>query len=479
MRHSQTRRDFLKTSTAVGVAYWVSGNTTPAISNSANEEVRIGCIGVAGKGGSDTDHAGNHGRIVALCDIDDNHLNSKAAVLAKSDKHKGFQKFNDFRKMFDEIGKSIDAVTVSTPDHTHAIASITAMNLGKHVYCQKPLAHSVFEARMMREVARKNKVATQMGNQGTADDGLRRAVEIIQAGVIGNVKEIHVWTNRPVWDQAPDLVVRPIDPPACPAHVHWDLFLGPAPERPYSPKYHPFAWRGWLDFGTGALGDMACHTANMAFMACKLGYPTSIVAEATDVNAETFPSSAKITYNFPARGDLPPLKFYWYEGREGGRHNPAGKQVLPPADLLSKVLKPGKKLADSGSILVGETGILFAPSDYGSQYVLLPGDKYEDYKGPPVTLPRNPSGRGGGNRDDGMKAEWIAAIKGGPPAMSNFDYAGLLTESILLGNVAIRVGKEIEWDGENMKVTNSPEAAQYIQREYRKGWELPGLPEAV
>jgi len=479
MRHSQTRRDFLKTSTAVGVAYWVSGNTTPAICNSANEEVRIGCIGVAGKGGSDTDHAGNHGRIVALCDIDDNHLNSKAAVLAKSDKHKGFQKFNDFRKMFDEIGKSIDAVTVSTPDHTHAIASITAMNLGKHVYCQKPLAHSVFEARMMREVARKNKVATQMGNQGTADDGLRRAVEIIQAGVIGNVKEIHVWTNRPVWDQAPDLVVRPIDPPACPAHVHWDLFLGPAPERPYSPKYHPFAWRGWLDFGTGALGDMACHTANMAFMACKLGYPTSIVAEATDVNAETFPSSAKITYNFPARGDLPPLKFYWYEGREGGRHNPAGKQVLPPADLLSKVLKPGKKLADSGSILVGETGILFAPSDYGSQYVLLPGDKYEDYKGPPVTLPRNPSGRGGGNRDDGMKAEWIAAIKGGPPAMSNFDYAGLLTESILLGNVAIRVGKEIEWDGENMKVTNSPEAAQYIQREYRKGWELPGLPEAV
>lgn len=469
MRNQQTRRDFLKTSTAVGVAYWVSGNNTPAFSNSANEEVRIASIGVGGKGSSDTDQAGNHGRLVAICDIDDNKLNAKGEVLSKSEKHKGFQKFNDFRKMLDEIGKSIDAVTVSTPDHTHAVASIMAMNMGKHVYCQKPLTHSVFEARMMREVAKKNKVATQMGNQGTAENGLRRAVEIIQDGVIGNVKEIHVWTNRPVWDQAPDVVARPTDTPACPAHVHWDLFLGPAPERAYSPKYHPFAWRGWLDFGTGALGDMACHTANMAFMACKLGYPTSVVAEATDVNSETFPSSAKITFDFPARGELPPLKFYWYEGRQGGRHNKEGKQVLPPAELLSKVLKPGQKLSDSGSLLVGDKGILFSPNDYGAQYVLLPEEQYIGYKGPAETLPRN------GKGDDGMKAEWVAAIKGGPAAMSNFDYAGLLTESILLGNVAVRAGKKIEWDGPNMKVTNCPEAAQYIKREYRKGWELTGL----
>ncbi|MES2794056.1 MAG: Gfo/Idh/MocA family oxidoreductase [Planctomycetota bacterium] len=469
MRNQQTRRDFLKTSTAVGVAYWVSGNNTPAFSNSANEEVRIASIGVGGKGSSDTDQAGNHGRLVAICDIDDNKLNAKAESLSKTEKHKGFQKFNDFRKMLDEIGKSIDAVTVSTPDHTHAVASIMAMNMGKHVYCQKPLTHSVFEARMMREVAKKNKVATQMGNQGTAENGLRRAVEIIQDGVIGNVKEIHVWTNRPVWDQAPDMVARPTDTPACPAHVHWDLFLGPAPERAYSPKYHPFAWRGWLDFGTGALGDMACHTANMAFMACKLGYPTSVVAEATDVNSETFPSSAKITFDFPARGELPPLKFYWYEGRQGGRHNKEGKQVLPPEELLSKVLKPGQKLSDSGSLLVGDKGILFSPNDYGAQYVLLPEEQYIGYKGPAETLPRN------GKGDDGMKAEWVAAIKGGPAAMSNFDYAGLLTESILLGNVAVRAGKKIEWDGPNMKVTNCPEAAQYIKREYRKGWELTGL----
>lgn len=469
MHQPQTRRDFLKTSTAVGVAYWVSGNNTPAFSNSANEEVRIASIGVGGKGSSDTDQAGNHGRIVAICDIDDNKLNAKAEVLSKIDKHKGFEKFNDFRKMLDKLGKSIDAVTVSTPDHTHAVASITAMNMGKHVYCQKPLTHSVFEARMMREVAKKNKVATQMGNQGTAENGLRRAVEIIQDGVIGNVKEIHVWTNRPVWDQAPDVMARPTDNPVCPAHVHWDLFLGPAPERPYSPKYHPFAWRGWLDFGTGALGDMACHTANMAFMACKLGYPTSVVAEATDVNSETFPSSAKITFDFPARGELPPLKFYWYEGRAGGRHNKAGKQVLPPEELLSKVLPAGKKLADSGSLLVGDKGILFSPNDYGAQYVLHPEEQFKEYKGPPETLPRN------GKGDDGMKAEWVAAIKGGPAAMSNFDYAGLLTESILLGNVAIQAGKKIEWDGPNMKVTNDEAANKFIKREYRKGWELPGL----
>ena len=469
MHLPQTRRDFLKTSTAVGVAYWVSGNTTPALSNSANEEVRIASIGVGGKGSSDTDQAGNHGRIVAICDIDDNKLNAKAEVLSKLDKHKGFEKFNDFREMLDKLGKSIDAVTVSTPDHTHAVASIMAMNMGKHVYCQKPLTHSVFEARMMREVAQKNKVATQMGNQGTAENGLRRAVEIIQDGVIGNVKEIHVWTNRPVWDQAPDVMARPADTPACPAHVHWDLFLGPAADRPYSPKYHPFSWRGWLDFGTGALGDMACHTANMAFMACKLGYPTSVVAEATDVNSETFPSSAKITFDFPARGDLPPLKFYWYEGREGGRHNKNGKQVLPPEELLNKVLPPGKKLADSGSLLVGDKGILFSPNDYGAQYVLLPDEQYKDYKGPAETLPRN------GKGDDGMKAEWVAAIKGGPAAMSNFDYAGLLTESILLGNVAIQAGKKIEWDGPNMKVTNDEAANKFIKREYRKGWELPGL----
>jgi predicted dehydrogenase len=333
------------------------------------------------------------------------------------------------------------------------------MKMGKHVYCQKPLTHSVFEARQMREIAAKHKVATQMGNQGTAASGLRRAVEVIQSGAIGPVREVHVWTNRPVWPQAPNIVARPTETSPPPAHVHWDLFLGPAPERPYSAVYHPFKWRGWWDFGTGALGDMACHTANMAFMALKLGYPTSVVAESGELNPETFPAWATINFSFPARGDMPPVKFVWYEGSKDG-----GKTKNLPAPELSH----GLKVSDSGSLLVGDKGTLFSPNDYGADFKLLLEKDFEGYKDPPQTLPRHENG----NTDDNMKREWVAAAKGGPPAMSNFDYAGLLTESILLGNVAMRVGKKIDWDGPGMKVTNCPEAAQYIQNEYRKGWSL-------
>jgi len=424
------------------------------------DRVRIDWVG--GKGSSDCDHAGNHGDLVAICDIDDKNLNKKAEKFPKA------QKFNDFREMLTKMGDKIDAVTVSTADHTHAPASVMAMKMKKHVYCQKPLTHTVYEARLMRETAAKMGVATQMGNQGTAEDGLRRAVEIVQAGVIGPVKEIHVWTNRPIWPQAPDVVARPTDMPPVPNDVHWDLFLGPAPERPYSPKYHPFAWRGWWDFGTGALGDMACHTANMAFMACKLTHPTSVMADAKDVNPETYPSMAKIRFEFPARGDMPPLSFFWYEGREGGNSNKSGKRALPPEELLSKVLKQGQKLSDSGSMLVGERGILFSPNDYGAQYVLI-GDGLDDAaKKVPQSLPRN------GKGDDGMKAEWAEAIKSNNPqtAMSNFNYAGMLTETILLGNVAIRLtGQKLEWDGPHLKFSNNTQANQYVRTEYRHGWE--------
>jgi predicted dehydrogenase len=450
MARRSNRRDFLKQSALAGVGFWVAGTSNLlADSKSSNERLNIACIGVGGKGSSDTDQAANHGTIVALCDIDDKPLNAKAQKFPKA------KKYNDFRKMFDEMAKDIDAVTVSTPDHTHAPASMMAMKLGKHVYCQKPLTHDVHEARVMRETAAKYKVATQMGNQGTAENGLRRAVEIIRAGAIGSVREVHVWTNRPIWPQAPSVTSRPRETPPIPPHVHWDEFLGPAPERPYSPAYHPFAWRGWWDFGTGALGDMACHTANMAFMALKLGYPISVVAECDDINPETYPGWAIIHYQFPARGDMPPVKLTWYEGKR------AGEKVLPPAEL-----RKGQKPSDSGSLLVGDKGILYSPNDYGASYKLLPEKDFEGYQGPPETLPRN--GRG----DDGMKAEWVAAIKGGPPAMSNFDYAGMLTETVLLGNVAMRVGKKIEWDGPNLKAKNCPEADQFIRREYRRGWSL-------
>jgi predicted dehydrogenase len=317
----------------------------------------------------------------------------------------------------------------------------------------------------MRETAKKMGVASQMGNQGTAENGLRRAVEIVQEGLLGKVTEVHVWTNRPIWPQAPAVMARPKGEYEIPKHVHWDEFLGPAPLRPYAPGYHPFAWRGWWDFGTGALGDMACHTANMAFMALKLGYPTSVVAEAGDVNSETCPSSAHVTIQFPARGDMAPVTWHWYEGKKDG------KKLTPPEELLAKLLKKGEKLSDSGSILVGDKGILFSPNDYGAQFRLI-GDGFDGLNiTKPEKLPIN--GRG----DQGMKDEWVKAMREGKSeiAMSNFDYSGMLTETVLLGNVAIRAGKKLEWDGPNLRCTNCKEADQFIKREYRKGFDLTQL----
>jgi len=456
MSRRVNRRRFLQASGLAGVGFWAAGGVGPAfaVPRGTGEKLNIACVGVGGKGSSDTDQAGNVGNVIAICDIDDHTLDGMAKKFPKA------QKFNDFRKMLETV-KDIDAVTVSTPDHTHAPAAIRAMRMKKHVYCQKPLTHDVYQARLMRETARRMGVCTQMGNQGTAEDKLREGVEVIRSGAIGPVREVHVWTNRPIWPQAPSVTKRP-KPEEPPRHVHWDLFLGPAPERPYAKGYHPFAWRGWWDFGTGALGDMACHTANLAFMALKLGYPTTVEAENGPINPETYPGWARITFMFPARGDMPAVKFIWYEGKH------EGKRVLPPEDLLSKVLKPGQKLSDSGSLLVGDKGMLFSPNDYGAQYTLLPQRRFEGYKPPARTLPRN--GRG----DQGMKEEWVRAIMENKPsiALSNFDYAAMLTEAILLGNVAMRVGRKLEWDGEQMRVTNVPEAARFIKPAYRKGWEV-------
>jgi predicted dehydrogenase len=351
-----------------------------------------------------------------------------------------------------------------------------AMRLKKHVYCQKPLTHTVFEARQMRLVAKEMGVATQMGNQGSTSSGLRRAVELVQAGIIGPVREAHVWTNRPIWPQAPQVTARPPEA-AVPPTVHWDLFIGPAPMRPYAPyaesnnrrtgAYHPFNWRGWWDFGTGALGDMACHTANMPFRALKLTYPTSVLADATDVNPETYPSSAKITYQFPVREGLPPVTLTWYEGKRNGQ------KLLPPEELAKKVLSvapgQGDKLVDSGSILVGDKGILYSPNDNGTQFVLYPA---KDFEGVNRTRPEklrinNTPG------DQGQKNEWVEAIKGGPAAYSNFDFAAMLTETILLGNIAIRLtGEKLEWDGPSLRFTNHSKANQYLHYEYRKGWTI-------
>jgi predicted dehydrogenase len=464
------RRRFFQTTVAAGAGYWLTATARSAAraADAPNGKLHVAGVGVGGKGASDIDQAGAIGDVVALCDIDEGTLGKKA------EKFPDAKKFYDFRQMLEEMGKQIDAVTVSTPDHTHAPAAMMAMKLGKHVYVQKPLTHTVFEARQMRETAKKMGVCTQMGNQGSAENGVRRAVEIVQAGVLGGVREAYVWTNRPIWPQAPQVTHRPPEKPV-PEGVHWDQWIGPAPMRPYAEyeqgrgrrgrngAYHDFAWRGWWDFGTGALGDMACHTANMAYRALKLGYPTSVVADATDVNPETYPSSARITFQFAARDGMPPVKLIWCEGRRDG------KKVLPPEELLQKVLRPNEKLADSGSLMIGDKGILFSPNDYGAAYRLIGDGLEEAAKQVPQTLPRN--GRG----DSGMKQEWVRAIKENKPdiAYSNFDIAAMLTETILLGNVAIRLnGQKLAWDGPSLKFTNNPSANQYLHYEYRKGWML-------
>jgi predicted dehydrogenase len=468
MSRRVNRRGFLATSGA-GLGYWLAA---PAFSADrvfgANDHLHFAGVGVGGKGSSDIDQAGAFGEVVAICDIDENRLNNKAKKFDKA------KKYFDFRKMFDEMGKTIDAVVVSTPDHTHAPASMMAMKMRKHVYCQKPLTHTVYEARLMRETAKKMGVATQMGNQGTAENGLRRAVEIVQSGLIGDVTEAHVWTNRPVWPQAPKVTARPAEAPV-PPHVHWDEFLGPAPFRPYAKyedgkgAYHDFNWRGWWDFGTGALGDMACHTANMAFMALKLGYPTSVVAEVVNgFNTETYPAGARIRFNFPARDGMVPVKLFWYEGKNDG------KKLLPSKELVDRAValtakdgKPGR-LVDSGTILLGTKGMIYSPNDYGAEVLFDPKDQFANVNTKkPEKLPVN----GGG--DSGMKREWVDAIKGGPAPMSNFDYAALLTETILLGNIAIRFsGQDLTWDGPAMKFTNNSSANQYLHKEYRSGWTL-------
>ncbi|MCC7420115.1 MAG: Gfo/Idh/MocA family oxidoreductase [Planctomycetaceae bacterium] len=439
MTNGSSRRTFMKQTAALGAAWWVANNVARGEdSKNPLEQLRFGCIGVDGKGSSDSDDAGKNGVIAALCDIDSNRLNKKGAKFPDA------AKFFDYREMLDTMGDKIDAVTVSTPDHSHAPASILAMKHGKHVFCQKPLTWSVIEARGLRNAARHYRIASQMGNQGTSETKLREAVEIVRSGAIGDVTEVHIWTNRPIWPQGTG---RPTDTAEPPPNLHWDLFLGPAAERPYSPAYHPFAWRGFVDFGTGALGDMACHTMNMPCMALELFEPTSVEAESPGVfENESFPKFSQITYQFPARSGMPACKMVWYDG---------GKK--PPESLM----KGEGALPGTGSILVGSKGTLVSYGDYGGQRnQLLPTKDFEKFEMPKPFLPRS----------IGHFAEFAAACRGGFPAMSNFEHAARLTETLLLGNVAMRAGKKIEWDATNLKVTNIPEANKYLHREYRKGW---------
>jgi hypothetical protein len=432
--------------------------------NGANDKIRVACIGTGGKGDSDVeDTARCGGEIVALCDVDENTLNKKAQ------KHPNAKKFRDFRKMLEEMDKSIDAVTVSIPDHNHAVAAGSAMKMGKHVYCQKPLTQTVWEARQLRKLASDKKVATQMGNQGSAGSGLRRAVEVIQAGVIGNPIELHVWSNRPIWPQG---INRPPGEDPVPATLDWDQWIGPAAMRPFKKDvYHGFKWRGWLDFGTGALGDMACHTVNMPFRALKLGYPNVVECEETSqLFPETYPKASRIRYEFPAREGLPPVKFWWYDGNPGDKQVPP---MRPAADVVKNIVASRGKLADSGCLVIGEKGQVFSPDDYGGEFFVqltgetkfMGGNNHPACKEVPQTIPRSP----------GHNQEWFNMMRDpSKAAYSNFDIAAYLTEIILLGCIALRVGvgKKMEWDGPNMKSPNLAEAAQFVKRTNRAGWDL-------
>jgi predicted dehydrogenase len=446
MSGKMQRRRFLQASAAAaGAGYFLNfGLTESRAQDSANNRLNIAIIGAGGQGGGNAGNVAGE-NIVALCDVHEQRAAGSFNRWPKAERYK------DFRIMLDKQ-KNIDAVVVSTPDHVHAHASIMAMRLGKHCYTEKPLTHSVWEARQMKDTAQKFRVATQMGNQGTSNNTLREAVEVLRAGAIGEVREIHVWTNRPIWPQNID---RPKESNPVPKDLDWDLWIGPAPHRPFHagpqfPRqgtYAPFSWRGWWDFGTGALGDMACHTMNLPNMALRLGAPTAVSANvAHPVNNETAPMGCTVTYEFPQRNGLPACRLYWYERR------------LPDEKLFH-----GQKPSGSGILMIGSKGTMYSNSDYGGAYRLLPEGNFPNFRPPAPTLPRSP----------GHHAEWIRACKGGPPAMSNFvDYAGPLTEMVLLGNVAIRAGQRLVWDSAKLQVTNMPAAAQYIRREYRKGWEL-------
>ena len=484
-----SRRRFLQT-TALAAGAVTFGVPTLLRAANLNSKLNIASIGVMGKGRSDTDHC-NSENIVALCDVD------AVNCAAQREKYASAKFYQDYRKLFDELADGIDAVTVSTPDHMHAIIASLAMKHGKHVYCQKPLVQTIYEARYLRQLAQSSGIVTQMGNQGSSADGLRRAVECIQAGIIGQVHEVHIWTNRPVRPQGMD---RPAGTDEIPAGLDWDLWIGAAPMRPYKHRvYNPFVWRGWQDFGTGALGDMACHTVNMPFRALRLGYPTEIEAEVLGaMNQESYPLGSKIRFEFPARKtSLPaanrtffhhhdvvhqdPVTFTWYDGGKADASAPNGHDFSnkPPHDLLVDIEAFRGEVPNSACLLIGDKGKIFSPDDYGEDfYVKLTDDpKFVHFKKHAAldsiaqTIPRNEFK---GDADHKQHLEWIAAIKENNPqkCYSRFEIAAQLTEIMLLGCVALRAGKKIEWDGPNMAATNCPEAAPFIKRENRPGWAL-------
>ena len=429
MGQTLNRRQLLRGIAATGAAAafgsgrWAYGQAGP------NERLNIGIIGTSGRALGNIE--GVEGEtIVAVCDVDESLLGQANAKFAKA------RAYQDFRKLIESPG--IDAVVISTADHTHAPAAAMALRMGKHVYCEKPLTHSVYEARVVAKLAGEAKVATQMGTQIHAGKNYRRVVEHIQSGAIGPIREVHVWCGK-AWSGGE----RPKDTPPVPKYLNWELWLGPAPERPYHPTYQPANWRRWWDFGSGTLGDMACHYMDLPFWALDLRHPLTVESQGPPVHPETTPAWMAVRYEFPARGDKPPVVLTWHDGDKR-------------PEILAEKKLPGW---GSGVLFVGDKGMLMADYD---KIRLFPEADFKDFKAPESTIPDS----------IGHHAEWIRACKENKPTTCNFDYSGALTEAVLLGNVAYRVGRKLDWDAPNLKAVGCPEADRYLRQEYRKGWTL-------
>ncbi|MBN1419796.1 MAG: Gfo/Idh/MocA family oxidoreductase [Planctomycetes bacterium] len=437
-----SRRRMLGRTAAAGAGILFARGGLGRGAEAPSEKLDIAVVGCGGRGGENLRQVDGE-NIVALCDVDARSAAQAFGAYPKA------ARFRDYRKMLDAKASGIDAVVVSTPDHMHAPVSLAAMKLGKHVYCEKPLTWSIEEARRMARTAAERKLATQMGTQGMAEDRSRAGIEVIRSGVLGEIREVHVWTDRAAgwWPQG---IERPKDTPAVPKELDWDLWLGGAPERPYHPAYCPFRWRGWKDFGTGAVGDMGIHNAAMPWIALELGRPTSAeIIETSGLASETFPAWSTLKLVFPRRGGRGPVPFFWYDG---------GKR--PPADLIFD-----GEVAKNGAIVVGKKATLYSIEWTGGDWHLLPEGKFRDYEPPAPTLPRAP----GGNHYE----EWIRACKGGAPSFCNFgDFASAITEAMLVANLALRTGKTIEWDVDAMEARGVPEADPFIRRTYREGWGI-------
>jgi predicted dehydrogenase len=431
-RRVSNRRQVLKSLSAggVGLAAGVFTGTSPRTSLAANDKLQIACIGTANRATANIDGVAGQA-IVAVCDIDDTYL---ANAKKRFPDARGYV---DYRELIEQEAGKVDAVVVSTADHNHAPASIRAIRKKMHVYCEKPLTHTVAEARLIAEEAKKFGVATQLGTQIHAGDNYRRVVEIIRAGVIGDVTDVHVWVGKG-WGGGD----RPAEGQDPPATLHWDLWLGPAPVRPFAAgRYHPAQWRRWWDFGNGTLGDMGCHYMDLPFWALDLRHPSSCEAEGPPVHPETCPLGLVVRYAFPARSGKPPVKFTWYDG------------TLTPKEVA------GQKVPGSGVMFIGSGGMMFA--DYGS-YRLFPQEKFAGFTPPAPSIPKS----------TGHYVEWITACREGTPTTCNFDYSGALSEAVLLGTVAYRLGKRLDWDGTTLKATNCPEADRLVRKQYRAGWEV-------